>query len=92
MAIGVRIGASTRIAAEVSMNIPTMSKSTFTANKNAMRVSNISLNHAAISLGRPDRVIRNENSAAAEMIIIIAEVDMIVFFKISGRSRNFNSP
>ena len=86
IATGVRIGASTRIAALVSMNMPTTSRSRLTPRRKVSALPKFSWLQVPTAPGRPDRLIRKLNSAAAEMISMTAPDDTAAARKMPGRS------
>ena len=91
MATGTKMGASTMMAAEVSMNMPMTNKAAFTPKRNQPGDCKMSLSHRPIASGMPARVIRKANSPALAMMNMITALEMTDLRSTANKSAQRNS-
>ena len=90
-ATGARIGASTMMAALVSMNMPIKNSAALIPSKNIPGDFSTSCSQRPIASGTPARVIKNANRPALAIMNMITALDSTDFVKILDRSANLIS-
>ncbi len=85
-ATGTRIGASTMMAALVSMNMPMTNSAALTPSRNQAGLFSTSASQLPMASGMPARVIRKANSPALAMMNMITALLITLFLNTGTRS------
>ena len=86
MATGARMGASTMMAALVSMNMPMMNSAAFTPSRNMVGDCSTASSQRPIASGTPARVMRKANSPALAMMNMMTADEMADLRRMAYRS------